>query len=283
MKSILITGGSGFLGRGLVRRCLADHHFERVCILSRDEHKHAAMQKQFADDDRLRFFIGDVRDRGRLRRALEGVQTVVHAAALKRIQTGFYNPTEMVQTNVLGAINVIEAAMDAGVARILAISSDKAWQPCSPYGQTKALAESLFLAANGTGGASGPACAVVRYGNVVGSTGSVVPTWREMISQGHKTVPVTDLGCSRFWMHLDEAVALVLRTLQTMKGGELVIPDSLPAFYVGDLAQAMNVDVDEKGLPAWEKLHEGLRDGMTSDIARRMSVREIKEELKHVW
>lgn len=278
IKSILITGGSGSFGRAFIPSALANGA-ERVCIFSRSEHVQAAMREDF-DDGRLRWFIGDVRDQHRLRRAMEGVDLVIHAAALKRIETGHYNPTEMVKTNVIGAMNVIEAAHDAGVSRVVALSTDKAYQPVSPYGCSKALSESLFIAANNTRGSSGPIFAVTRYGNVAGSRGSVIPKWRELLAAG-KRVTVTDPEVTRFWMTIDEAVNLVSRTAETMVGGELVIPE-LPAFRLGDLAEAMGVQAEITGLPEWEKRHESMRDGLSSDTVRRMTVEEIREALNNV-
>jgi len=275
--SVLITGGSGAFGTAFARRLLTDG-CDRVCIFSRGEKRQAEMRDEFGSDARLRWFIGDVRDRDRLKRAMDGVELVVHAAALKRIEVGHYNPIEMVNTNVMGAVNVIEAAQDAGVARVVALSTDKAWQPVSAYGHSKAMAESLFLAANNTGRTR---FAVTRYGNVSGSSGSVIPRWRKMIADGVQALPVTDPECTRFWMLMSEAVELVVSTAKTMRGGELAIPE-LPAYRVGDLAEAMGVPYVVTGLHGWEKKHEGMRDGMTSDIARRMSVDELREALKHV-
>jgi FlaA1/EpsC-like NDP-sugar epimerase len=238
------------------------------------------MAFEFGNDPRLRFFIGDVRDEKRLRRAMHGVDVVVHAAALKRIEVGAYNPTEMVKTNVLGTMNVIEAATDAGVKKVIFLSTDKAFQPISAYGQSKALAESMILSANNTRGSDGPIFAVTRYGNVAGSKGSVIPKWRELIAQG-KPVQVTDPECTRFWMFMDEAIDLVLDTILTMKGGELVIP-RLPAYRIGDLAEAMEAEVQIVGLMGHEKMHEGMMEGNTSDRARRISIEELKEMLIHV-
>ncbi len=273
MKSVLITGGTGAFGRAFAKRLLA-LGVERLAIFSRDEHKQADMAATF-NDERLRFFIGDVRDRDRLRRAFESMDVVVHAAALKRIEVGHYNPTEMVKTNILGAMNVIEAAWDAGVERVIALSSDKAYQPVSPYGQSKALAESLFLNAYRADG--GTVFAVTRYGNVWNSTGSVVPKWREILKTSD-TVPVTDSEATRFYMTLGSACDLVLSTMRNMTGGELAIP-TLPAFRLADLASAMGAKMNVIGLPKWEKLHEGMSDENTSDRARRMSVAELKRAL----
>ena len=278
LRSVLVSGGTGTFGRAFARRLLDDGLAERVCVFSRGEHAQADMRNGYGSDERLRWFIGDVRDRDRLRRAMEGVDTVVHAAALKRIEVGHYNPVEMVKTNVLGAVNVIEAATDAGVSRVVALSSDKAYRPVSPYGTSKALAESLFLAANNARGEHGPRFAVCRYGNVAGSNGSVIPLWRAMIAAGADTVPVTDPDATRFWMTIGEAVDLVLDTVATMRGGELRIPE-LPAYRVGDLAEAMGVGMEIRGLPAWEKKHESMRDDLSSDATRRMGVAEIRDRL----
>jgi UDP-N-acetylglucosamine 4,6-dehydratase len=223
----------------------------------------------------VRKFIGDVRDRDRLRRAMDGCDVVIHAAALKRIEVGQYNPDEMVKTNVIGTMNVIEAAQDARVSRVLYIGTDKAWRPVSPYGHSKALAEQLILAANNmVPRERWLRFSVVRYGNVAGSTGSVIPTWRTATGR----VRLTDPDATRFWMSIDEAVKLVADTVATMQGGELVIP-VLPAFRLGDLAEAMGVEYDTVGLPRWEKLHEGMDDDNLSNEARRMSVHEIRERL----
>jgi UDP-N-acetylglucosamine 4,6-dehydratase len=270
MKSILVTGGTGSFGRAFVRRLLKDTTVDRIAVLSRGEHAQADMRDRFSDD-RLRFFVGDVRDRDRLRRAFHGIDVVVHAAALKRIEVGRYNPTEMVQTNIDGTINVVEAALDADVKKVVYLSSDKAWQPISPYGQSKALAESIIL--NAYQGRT--RFAVTRYGNVWCSQGSVVPRWRSIKGP----VPVTDPDATRFFMTMDEAVGLVLDTALTMRGGELKIP-TLPAFRLGDLAEAMGAKMNVIGLPSWEKKHEGMCEGNTSDKARRMTVDELKEALR---
>jgi UDP-N-acetylglucosamine 4,6-dehydratase len=229
------------------------------------------------DDPRIRFFIGDVRDRWRLARACDGVDVVVHAAALKRIEVGFYNPVEMVRTNIEGAINVVEAARDAKVPKVVMLSTDKAFQPVSPYGQSKALAERIVLAAGGR-----TRFAVTRYGNVWASAGSVFPVWRAMLAGGCRVLPITDPDCTRFFMHMREAVDFVLRTIDTMKGGELNIPD-LPAYRLGDLVTALGAEQNVIGLPEWEKRHESMCEGRSSDKARRMSVEELRALIYGVW
>jgi len=203
----------------------------------------------------------------------------VHAAALKRIEVGNYNPIEMKKTNVDGAVNVIEAAQDAGVKKVVFLSSDKAFEPVSPYGLSKAMAESLFLEANNITGWSGPRFAVCRYGNVWGSTGSVVPIWKASIVNG-QPIEVRDPDATRFFMRMSEAVDLVVDTLETMKGGEINVP-TLPAYRLGDLAEAMGAEKAKlTTLPPWEKQHESMARGNSSDLARRMTIAELERELR---
>lgn len=284
MKSVLITGGSGAFGTAFADFLLGitDTVPQRIVVYSRSEHRQAELRRELearhpTAAQRMRYFIGDVRDRDRLRRAMDGIETVVHAAALKRIEVGAYNPLEVKKTNIDGAVNVIEAATDAHVTRVVALSTDKAFEPISPYGTSKAFAESLFLAANNTRGWRGPIFSVVRYGNVWNSTGSVVPTWRKMLETGD-TVPVTDPECTRFFMTMQQAVDLVFDTALHSIGGETIIPD-LPAYRLGDLAEAMGARMDIRGLPDYEKLHESMGPGNSSDKARRMTVDELREAL----
>jgi UDP-N-acetylglucosamine 4,6-dehydratase len=203
---------------------------------------------------------------------MAGVDLVIHAAALKRIEVGVSNPDELVKTNVIGTQNVVDAALSVNAAAVL-LSTDKACEPVSAYGYSKALAEAIFQAA-------GPGFAITRYGNVANSTGSVIPLWREMIADGAKSVPVTDPECTRFYMTEEEAVDLVMKTAIEMPQ-EIAIP-TLPAYRLGDLAGVLGVNMDIKGLPVWEKLHESMRPGESSDNARRMSVSELREALKYV-
>ncbi len=277
MKSILVTGGTGSFGRAFCTRLLGLPKPDRIVVYSRGEHAQYELAQNIVDNDgRMRFFIGDVRDRDRLRRAMDGVDVVVHAAALKRIEVGHYNPVEMVKTNVNGAINIIEAAQDAGVKHVVALSTDKAYQPVSPYGYSKAMAESLFLAANNTCDTTFSVC---RYGNVWKSAGSIVPKWKAITEEQERNlnpriVPTTHPDCTRFFMTMNQAIDLVIKTIRG-PGGELNIPE-LPAYRVGDLAEAMNADMGITGLPEYEKKHEGMCDGNTSDATRRMTVEELR-------
>ena len=274
MKSILITGGTGSFGQAFVRHLLEVSDYERICIYSRGEHTQAKMAEELGYDPRLRFFIGDVRDRWRLTRACHNVETLIHAAALKRIEVGYYNPTEMVRTNIEGAINVVEACRDSGISRAVFLSSDKAFQPISPYGQSKALAERIFFAAND---GHGPRFAVTRYGNVWASNGSVYPTWRRILASGATSVPITDPNCTRFFMYMREAVELVLGAIADTAGRGLFIP-ILPAYRLGDLAEAMRANYDEPlGLPEWEKQHESMGSGNSSEHAPRLTVNELRD------
>jgi UDP-N-acetylglucosamine 4,6-dehydratase len=232
------------------------------------------MRERFKDDNRLRFFIGDVRDRWRLSRAFESVDVVVHAAALKRIEVGFYNPDEMYDTNVQGARNVILAARDAEVKKVVALSTDKAFQPVSPYGLSKAMAEYLFLAARDAATTRGPRYALCRYGNVWGSTGSVGPLWSQQLEDGAEYLKITDPECTRFFMRMEHAVQLVVDTITEMP--ETIQIPQLPAYRLGDLATAMGARTVVTGLPAWEKLHESMDENNCSKDARRMTIDELK-------
>ena len=264
--SVLITGGSGTIGTALAKILLARGE-PRVCILSRGEATQARMREAMPDE-RLRFFVGDVRDRQRLRRAMQGCETVYHCAALKRIEVGAYNPIEMVRTNVDGSVNVIEAAMDAGVARVVHCSTDKAHEPVSPYGYSKALADTLFLAANEY--TPGTRFEIVRLGNVAGSTGSVIPTWREAIAAG-RPVQITSSECTRFWMSPEQAAEALI-------SGDS--PEELPAYSLYDLWDAMGRPACIcTGLRPFEKKHELLREGYSSANAQRMSVQELREAI----
>ena len=260
-SSILITGGTGSFGRAFVKRVLERHHPRRLAIFSRDEQKQHDMAQELpvSEFPCLRYFIGDVRDRDRLRRALEGVDYVVHAAAMKHVPIAEYNPFECIRTNVGGAENVIYAAIDAGVKRVIALSTDKAANPINLYGATKLASDKCFVAANHLSGESGPRFSVVRYGNVAGSRGSVVPLFKKLLAEGRKELPITDFRMTRFWITLQRGVDFVLERLEAMAGGELFIP-KVPSMKIVDVAKAVapQCGVYEIGIRPGEKLHEVL-------------------------
>lgn len=254
-KSILITGGTGSFGKAFIRRALADLNPRRIVIFSRDELKQYEFRNELGEDSRLRWFIGDVRDRDRLMRAFTDVDVVVHAAALKQVDTAEYNPFECIATNVLGAENVINAAIDSGVERVVALSTDKASSPVNLYGASKLCSDKLFVAGNHYAGAQDTRFAVVRYGNVVGSRGSVVPLFRRLASTG--TLPITDTRMTRFWITLPQAVQFVIDSFDHMRGGEVFIP-RIPSTTITDLATAIapEAKIEVIGIRPGEKLHE---------------------------
>jgi UDP-N-acetylglucosamine 4,6-dehydratase (inverting) len=255
-SSILVTGGTGSFGKAFIDEVLRNHNPKRVVIFSRDELKQYEVRQLFNDDPRLRWFIGDIRDRHRLNRAMHGVDYVVHAAALKQVDTAEYNPWEFVQTNVVGSQNVIEACIDAGVKRVVALSTDKASSPINLYGATKLTADKLFITGNHYAAAYPTRFCVVRYGNVMGSRGSVIPFFRKLATEG-KSLPITDLRMTRFFITLPQAVKFVTDSFETMQGGELYVP-RIPSMKIVDLAQAVapGAEMHEIGLRPGEKLHE---------------------------
>lgn len=254
--SILITGGTGSFGKAFVGYALENLNPSRLIIFSRDELKQYEVRQLFNDDPRLRWFIGDIRDRDRLTRAMHGVDYVVHAAALKQVDTAEYNPFEFVKTNILGSQNVIEAAIDSGVKKLVALSTDKASSPINLYGATKLTADKLFISGNHYAANYETRFAVVRYGNVMGSRGSVIPFFRRLAEDG-KPLPITDFECSRFFITLPDAVQMVTDTFELMSGGELLVP-RIPSMKVTDLAQAIapGAEMVDVGLRPGEKLHE---------------------------
>ncbi|MDI3286257.1 UDP-N-acetylglucosamine 4,6-dehydratase (inverting) [Polyangium sp. 15x6] len=265
-KVVLVTGGTGSFGTAMVRRLLAEASPRKVIVFSRDEQKHYQMQ-QTLDDGRLRYFVGDVRDRDRLRRAFEGVDVVFHSAAMKHVPLAEYNPIEAIRTNISGAENVIDAALERGVERVVALSTDKAVNPVNLYGATKLCMEKLFVAANSYRGASrGTSFAVVRYGNVVGSKGSVVPLFLAQREKGEITI--TDPRMTRFWITMDQALDLCLHAAAVGKGGEVFVPQ-IPATDLATLVEALAPDCRRRivGIRPGEKLHEAL---ITADEARQV-------------
>ena len=255
-KSILITGGTGSFGKRFVSHILSNYKPKKVIIYSRDELKQFEMQQQF-DHHSMRYFIGDVRDAHRLTSAMRGVDYVIHAAALKQVPAAEYNPNECIKTNINGAQNVIDASIEANVHRVIALSTDKAANPVNLYGATKLVSDKLFVAANNIAGATGPRFAVVRYGNVVGSRGSVVPFYRQLFSEGLKVLPVTHDEMTRFWITLDEGVQFVLTNFQRMQGEEIFVP-KIPSIGIVDLVEAMTGGREYEliGIRPGEKLHE---------------------------
>lgn len=262
-KTILVTGGTGSFGKKFVSTVLKQQ-VKKVIVFSRDELKQYEMAQEFTDP-RMRFFIGDVRDKDRLYRAFDGVDIVIHAAAMKHVGACEYNPFEAVKTNIHGAQNIIEAAIDCGVEQVIALSTDKAASPLNLYGATKLASDKLFVAANSYVGEKNTKFAVVRYGNVVGSRGSVVPFFKKVKSTG--VVPITDERMTRFWITLDQGVQFVLDSLERMHGGEIFIP-KIPSMKVTDLAKAIapECEVEIVGIRPGEKLHEAM---ITEDDARQ--------------
>ncbi len=272
-KTILVTGGTGSFGNRFVEYVLENYNPKKIIIYSRDEFKQFNMQNKMKrlypeKSACLRFFIGDVRDVDRLYRAFEGVDYVIHAAAMKQVPACEYNPNEAIKTNIHGAQNIIEAALDKGVKKVVALSTDKAVNPVNLYGGTKLVSDKLFIAANAYAGDKDISFSIVRYGNVAGSRGSVIPFFQELIDKGESKLPITDYRMTRFWISLDEGVKLVIKALEEAKGGETFI-SKIPSFKITDLAQAMlpGCEMPEVGIREGEKLHEIMittEDSMTT-------------------
>ena len=257
-KTILITGGTGSFGKCFTRYVLTHYEPKKVIIYSRDEFKQWMMAEEFKEfAEKLRFFIGDVRDGERLRRAWEGVDYIIHAAALKQVPACEYNPNEAIKTNIHGAMNVIDAALDSGVHKVVALSTDKAVNPVNLYGGTKLVSDKLFVAANAYAGVKDINFSIVRYGNVAGSRGSVIPLFHKLIKEGAKELPITDVRMTRFWISLTQGVELVIKALAEATGGETFI-SKIPSFKITDLAEAMlpGCSIRETGIRPGEKLHE---------------------------
>lgn len=268
-KTILITGGTGSFGKKFLEMIFANYQPNKVIIYSRDEFKQANMKAEYQDKvdmSRVRFFIGDVRDKERLYRAFHGVDYVIHAAAMKQVPTCEYNPFEAIKTNIHGAQNVIDAALDCGVKKVVALSTDKAVNPINLYGGTKLVSDKLFIAANAYKGANGTVFSVVRYGNVAGSRGSIIPIFDRLIKNGEAELPITDVRMTRFWITLEQGVELVFKALSEAKGGETYI-SKIPSFRITDLADAMlpGSKIREIGIREGEKLHEVM---VTKDDSR---------------
>ena len=273
-KSILITGGTGSLGKALTAHILKNHpDIKRLVIFSRDEQKQFEMEQEFPHRiyPQIRYFIGDVRDQERLERAFTDIDYVIHAAAMKHVHIAEYNPDECVKTNVGGAENVIKAALKTNVENVVALSTDKACAPINLYGATKLTSDKLFVAANNIKGKRNIKFSVVRYGNVMGSRGSVIPFFKNLAAQG-KPLPITDLRMTRFWISIEDAVKFVIDSLEMMTGGELYVP-RIPSMKIVDLAHAVSADskLEEIGMRPGEKLHEEM---ISADDSRRTIILE---------
>ncbi len=253
-KSVLVTGGTGSFGKSFVKRLLKDDEVKKIIVFSRDELKQFEMQSDL-DSPKMRYFLGDVRDFSRLKQATDGVDVIVHAAAIKQIPAAEYNPMEAIKTNIIGAENIVNAAIQNGVSRVIALSTDKAANPANLYGATKLCSDKLMIAGNVLAGRYPTRFAVVRYGNVLGSRGSVIPFFKEQKVKG--TIPITDVEMTRFWLTLNEGVDFVINSLSKMQGGEIFVP-KIPSFKVTDVAKVVAPNVPTKiiGIRPGEKLHE---------------------------
>lgn len=281
--SILVTGGTGSFGKAFLGRVLEHHDPARVVIFSRDELKQYELRQSWGDDDRVRFFLGDIRDADRLIMAMRGVDYVVHAAALKQVDTAEYNPMEYVKTNILGSENVIQAALATGVKRVVALSTDKASSPVNLYGATKLTADKLFISSNHYAAAGETRFCVVRYGNVMGSRGSVIPFFRSLAAKG-EPLPITDLRMTRFWITLPQAVDFVVDSFADMTGGELYVP-RIPSMRVVDLAEAIapGAPLVEIGIRPGEKLHEEMISSEDSRRTVRREDRYVVQPTLAIW
>lgn len=291
--NILLTGGSGSFGQAAVKYLLRSNDYNKICIYSRGEHRQEQMKEKF-DDSRLRFWIGDIRDKDRLQFAMDQVDHVVHAAALKVVPSGEYQPFEFVKTNILGSQNVIDCAMMSPYTKkVMALSTDKAVFPINLYGSTKLCMEKMFFASNNVRGESGPRFSITRYGNCAGSNGSLLPVFAGLMA-GHEELPITHRGMTRFWLRLEEAVEFTFNSLKKMQGGELFIPD-MPSFKVSNVAHAFGRETKPIGIRPGEKIHENL---FTPDECEKynlhnlpkdsgsnntwLSVEDIRKELKEM-
>lgn len=282
-KVVLITGGTGSFGKKFCQIVLDELSPAKVIIYSRDEYKQSVMQQQFVrHKNRIRFFIGDVRDKERLLRAFVGVDYVVHAAALKQVPAMEYNPAEAIKTNVIGAMNVIDAALDKKVKKVIALSTDKACNPINLYGATKLCSDKLFVAANSYSGVKGTKFSVVRYGNVIGSRGSVIPVFKEM--RHTRVLPITHPEMTRFWITLENAVCFVVKSFQRMQGGEIFVP-KIPSTNIMEIAKAIAPEckIEIIGRRSGEKMHESLISEDDAKYTKEFSDYYIIEPTVHTW
>lgn len=284
-KSVLITGGTGSFGRALAHKLITQHKPKKVIIFSRDEWKQWEMRRShpaFAHEA-MRYFLGDVRDADRLHRACYGVDYIVHAAALKQVPTAEYNPSEFVKTNIIGAMNIIDAAIDQGVEKVIALSTDKAVNPVNLYGATKLCSDKIFVSGHVYVGDRGvPKFGVVRYGNVLGSRGSIVPMWKQMVQEGKERIPITDLRMTRFWITLEQTVDFVVDSFERLTGGETFVP-KIPSMKIVDLAEAICPGIEHEvcGIREGEKLHELLIGA--EDARRTVEFSNHYTILPEVW
>lgn len=285
-KSILITGGTGSFGTNLLKLLLTKHNPKRIILLARGEYNHFKIQTSLSaqQQKKVRFFIGDVRDFDRLIMAFQGVDIVFHAAAQKQVPLAEYNPFECIRTNVIGAENVVQAAIRAGVKHVVALSTDKAVNPINLYGASKLASDKIFVAANSLGAGTGTTFSVVRYGNVLGSRGSVIPFFRKLMREGATSLPITDERMTRFWITLDQAADFVLSCLAMMRGGEIFVP-KIPSMNIVDLAKALAPDLKIKniGIRPGEKLHEIMITDHNAATTIEMEDRYIIEPEWQYW
>ena len=283
---ILVTGGSGSFGQAFIGHLLSRYAPSRLIVYSRDELKQYEMARRFTPEAHpaIRYFIGDVRDEKRLQRAMNGIDIVIHAAALKHVPIAEYNPIEVIKTNVIGSENVINAAIDNGVSKVIALSTDKAANPINLYGATKLCADKLFIAANHLAGRQGTRFAVVRYGNVLDSRGSLIPLFRKLIREGAEKLPITDPRMTRFWITLNQGIEFVLRSLARMQGGEIFVP-KIPSMRVVDIAKAMAPDLEHEivGVRPSEKLHEVLISEDDARLTLELDDAYIIRPAFHFW
>ena len=282
---LMITGGTGSLGKALIKRLLAETPIQRMIVLSRDEQKQFDFSMELSPEERerVRFFLGDVRDRERMSTAMRNVDFVIHTAAMKIVMTAEYNPFECIQTNVIGAENIVQAAIEMGVKRVVALSTDKACNPINLYGASKLASDKIFIAGNHIAGARSTRFSVVRYGNVIGSRGSVLPFFRQLIENNAQSLPITDPRMTRFWITLNQGVEFVLSSLHVMKGGEIFVP-KIPSMKVVDLASVLAPGLPHEiiGIRPGEKLHEMMISNddarMTFDLGDRFVIEPFSAE-----
>lgn len=285
-KSILITGGTGSFGKKMVRQLLQHHNPRRIIVFARGEYNHFLLQNSLSEEDskKVRFFIGDVRDKERVVMAMRNIDIVIHAAAQKQVPLAEYNPFECIRTNVMGAENVVQAAIQAGVGKVLALSTDKAVNPINLYGASKLASDKIFVAANALASGTGTKFSVVRYGNVLGSRGSVIPFFRKLIKEGATELPVTDERMTRFWIELKDAVDFTTTCIDMMRGGEIFVP-KIPSMLITDLVKALAPELKSNivGIRPGEKLHELMITEHNAPTTLDLSDRYIIEPEWSFW